>query len=204
MGWVVYDTPRPLYPLGKTRYPLCRRLGGPQGRSGRVRKISPHTGFRFPDRPALSEWLYGLSYPGHSSARYRTFLESWQSLDMSHSVLQTQSIFRHIQYSKPSPSFTKFHPLVRSVVLVFCPIVHAVFLIFISKLHSIALKCVLCIEIKFNGKEFPLRAMESYGKVKVWLHLFFYGGECLASTFGRYILGQNASGSHGIGGWVTP
>jgi hypothetical protein len=28
-------------PAGKTRYPLYRRLGGPQGRSGRVRKISP-------------------------------------------------------------------------------------------------------------------------------------------------------------------
>ena len=25
---------------GKTRYPLYRRLGGPQGRSGHVRKIS--------------------------------------------------------------------------------------------------------------------------------------------------------------------
>ena len=29
-------------PPGKTRYPLYRRLGGPQGRSGLVRKISPH------------------------------------------------------------------------------------------------------------------------------------------------------------------
>ena len=28
-------------PPGSTRYPLYRRLGGPQGRSGRVRKISP-------------------------------------------------------------------------------------------------------------------------------------------------------------------
>jgi hypothetical protein len=28
-------------PPGKTRYPLYRRLGGPQGRSGRMRKISP-------------------------------------------------------------------------------------------------------------------------------------------------------------------
>jgi hypothetical protein len=28
-------------PLGKTRYPLHRRLGGPQDRSGQVRKISP-------------------------------------------------------------------------------------------------------------------------------------------------------------------
>jgi len=30
---------------GNTRYPLYRRLGGPQGRSGQVRKISPPTGF---------------------------------------------------------------------------------------------------------------------------------------------------------------
>jgi hypothetical protein len=29
-------------PAGKTWYPLCRRLGGPQGRSGWVQKISPH------------------------------------------------------------------------------------------------------------------------------------------------------------------
>jgi hypothetical protein len=32
-------------PPGKTRYPLCRRLGGPQGRSGKVRRISPPPGF---------------------------------------------------------------------------------------------------------------------------------------------------------------
>ena len=32
-------------PPGKTRYPFYRRLGGPQGRSGRVRKISPPPGF---------------------------------------------------------------------------------------------------------------------------------------------------------------
>jgi hypothetical protein len=41
-------TPRPLYPPpppGKTRYPLYRRLGGPQGRFGRVRKISHAQGF---------------------------------------------------------------------------------------------------------------------------------------------------------------
>jgi hypothetical protein len=33
-------------PPGKTRYPFYRRLGGPQGRSGRVWKISPPTGIR--------------------------------------------------------------------------------------------------------------------------------------------------------------
>jgi hypothetical protein len=32
-------------PTGKTRYLLYRRLGGPQGRSGQVRKISPTPGF---------------------------------------------------------------------------------------------------------------------------------------------------------------
>jgi hypothetical protein len=36
-------------PSGKTRYPLYRTLGGPQGRSGQVRKISPPTGIRSPD-----------------------------------------------------------------------------------------------------------------------------------------------------------
>jgi len=32
-------------PPGKTQYPLYRRLGGPQGRSGWVRKIFPPPGF---------------------------------------------------------------------------------------------------------------------------------------------------------------
>ena len=37
--------PQLLFTLGKSRYPLYRRLGGPQGRSGQVRKISPPLGF---------------------------------------------------------------------------------------------------------------------------------------------------------------
>ena len=48
-------------PPGKTRHPLYRRLGGPQGRSGRVRKISPPNGIRSTDRRARSESLYRLS-----------------------------------------------------------------------------------------------------------------------------------------------
>ena len=32
-------------PLGKTMYPLYKRLGGPQGQSEQVRKISPPSGF---------------------------------------------------------------------------------------------------------------------------------------------------------------
>jgi hypothetical protein len=44
-------------PPGKTRYPLYRRLGGPQGRPGCVQKISPPPGIRSPDRPAHSQSL---------------------------------------------------------------------------------------------------------------------------------------------------
>jgi hypothetical protein len=38
-------TPWPLFTPGKSRYPSYRRLGGPQGPSGQVRKISPPLGF---------------------------------------------------------------------------------------------------------------------------------------------------------------
>jgi len=52
-------------PPGKTRYPMYRRLGDPQGRSGRVRKIlPPPTGIRSPGRPDRTESLYRLSYRG--------------------------------------------------------------------------------------------------------------------------------------------
>jgi hypothetical protein len=48
-------TPRPgrFTPGKETRYPSCRRLDGSQGRSGRVRKISPPTGMRSPNRPLV-------------------------------------------------------------------------------------------------------------------------------------------------------
>ena len=51
-------------PPGKTRYPLYRRLDGPQNRSGRVRKILASIGIRSRDRPARKECLYRLRYPG--------------------------------------------------------------------------------------------------------------------------------------------
>ena len=56
--------PRPgrFIPRNESRYPLYRRLGGPQGRSGRVQNISPRTGIRSPDRPARSESLNRISY----------------------------------------------------------------------------------------------------------------------------------------------
>ena len=43
-GWGVSVTSLRSLPPGKTRYPLYRRLDGPQGRSGQVRKISSPPG----------------------------------------------------------------------------------------------------------------------------------------------------------------
>jgi hypothetical protein len=48
-------------PPGKTQYPLYRRLDGPQGRSGRVRKISPQPEF---DPRTFQPVASELSYPG--------------------------------------------------------------------------------------------------------------------------------------------
>jgi hypothetical protein len=55
-GW---STPRPgRFTHGnETRYPLYRRLGWRQGRSGRLRKISPPTGNRSQDLPSRRESL---------------------------------------------------------------------------------------------------------------------------------------------------
>ena len=44
-GRVVNATPLRLTPGKDARYPLYRRLGGPQGRSGRLRKILLSPGF---------------------------------------------------------------------------------------------------------------------------------------------------------------
>ena len=44
-------------PPGKTRYPLYRRLSGPQGRSRQVWKSTPPTGIRSPDPTALTRLI---------------------------------------------------------------------------------------------------------------------------------------------------
>ena len=62
--WVVSSTPRPHFTPGKDPVPIYRRLGGPQGRSGRAENLVPHRD-SIPDRPARSQSLYRLSYPAH-------------------------------------------------------------------------------------------------------------------------------------------
>ena len=57
-------------PPGKTWYPLYRRLGGPQGRSRRVRKISPPTEFDFqavqPVAGRYTDWAIPAANVGYN------------------------------------------------------------------------------------------------------------------------------------------
>jgi len=58
--------PAALYPRGKTRYPLYRRLGGPQGRSGRGENLVS-TGIRSRAVQPVAQSLYRLSYSDHNT-----------------------------------------------------------------------------------------------------------------------------------------
>ena len=82
MGMCVQSHTPACLPPGNTRYELHRRLGGPQGRSGRVRKISHTPGFgprtfqpvpfRYTDWaiPAFSYWHnWNLSFLIQESER---------------------------------------------------------------------------------------------------------------------------------------
>ena len=66
---MVTSTPGCTLPPGKTRYPLYRWLGGPQGRSGREENLVP-IGIRSRTVQPVAQSLYRLSYPAHISFRY--------------------------------------------------------------------------------------------------------------------------------------
>jgi hypothetical protein len=54
---------------GMTRYPLYRRLGSPQDRSGRMLKVSPPPGFDPRTVQPVANRYTRLSYPGtHNNA----------------------------------------------------------------------------------------------------------------------------------------
>jgi hypothetical protein len=62
--WVVSSTPSRTLPPGKNGYPFDRRLGGPQGRSGRAENLVP-TGIRSRTLQLVAQSLNRLSYPAH-------------------------------------------------------------------------------------------------------------------------------------------
>jgi hypothetical protein len=63
---------RPLYRGKETWYPVNRRLGGPQDRYGWVKKISPPTGIRSPDRQAHSDPLSRPTLYMYLATKYGT------------------------------------------------------------------------------------------------------------------------------------
>ena len=78
-------------PPGKTRYPLYRRLGRPQGRSGRVRKISPPPEFD-PQTEKLNlqlvicgKWIC-LHFRADCRWRQDSFSRSWYPPSRLHRV----------------------------------------------------------------------------------------------------------------------
>ena len=72
-GLVVNATPRPIY----TRYPLYRRLGGPQGRYVRVRKISSPPGFDpLTVQPVASRYT-DCTIPAHLRWKTNMNINTW-------------------------------------------------------------------------------------------------------------------------------
>jgi hypothetical protein len=72
-------------PPGKTRYPSYRKLGGPQSRSGQVRKISSPLGFGPQTVQPVASRYGDWAIPAPPIARYLFLLicfsvESWQNL----------------------------------------------------------------------------------------------------------------------------
>jgi hypothetical protein len=74
MGVAAEHHAKAALPLGKTRYPFCRRLSGPQNRSGRVRKFSPPPGFdpRTVQPVASSYTDYAIPVHSHEQLQMKT------------------------------------------------------------------------------------------------------------------------------------
>ena len=79
---VFKETPRPLYLPGKTRYPLYKRLGGPQGRSGRV--LSTENLLLPPGFGAATVQPVGVSlrYSGPHATEYISLICVFPSLEL--------------------------------------------------------------------------------------------------------------------------
>jgi hypothetical protein len=73
MGWVVNATPRPFYPREREPVPIVQEAGWASEPVWTGAENLASTGTRSPDRPARSESLYRLSYPGSLNSRNKTY-----------------------------------------------------------------------------------------------------------------------------------
>ena len=94
---------------GKSTYPLYKKLGGPQGRSGRVGKISPPPGFdprtvqpvasRYTDWAILaqdSRWAYSFNHLKNNKAIFRNSVYFIVQTYCSHKICPWQFTHSHL------------------------------------------------------------------------------------------------------------
>jgi hypothetical protein len=126
------SAPRPgrSLPPGRTRYPLYRRLGGPQGRSGQVRKISPPPGFDPRTvQPVASRYTDWATRPTRWVLPYAQVLHNVRYLhDVSRFLLTSAA------WAAPIVTGIQFTPQITSIYLqdsieVIHGVWHAVFLL---------------------------------------------------------------------------
>ena len=96
-------------PHGKTQYPFYRRLGGPQGRSGRAENLVP-TGIRSRTVQSVAQSLYRLSYRAHKFLRHITR----NSINNCNFVLLVISVSGGLRYCLNRASKNLATPLVYS------------------------------------------------------------------------------------------
>jgi hypothetical protein len=84
-------------PPGKTQYPLYRRLGGPQGPSGWVWKISPPPTFESRTVQPLASRYTDWGIPTHRSSLYGKWIKFWEELRL---LISWQYLTLHSKDSK--------------------------------------------------------------------------------------------------------
>ena len=106
-------------PPGKTRYPLYRRLGGPQGRLDRCGKSHPPpTRIQSLDRPACGQSLYRLRYPAHQEQHgfWKTLLKIqnvlWYCLPLLSGIFLILRIIQQ-DYHKSTQIFIRSQILIK-------------------------------------------------------------------------------------------
>ena len=97
-------------PPGKTRYPLYRRLSGPQGRSGQVRKISSPPGFDARTvRPVATRYTDYANRSTFQTQRSSKFTNVYPALSLPNVSVCLRFCMHQLMcifYSPPPPSLT--------------------------------------------------------------------------------------------------
>jgi hypothetical protein len=105
---------------GKTRYPLYRRLGGPQGRSGQVRKLLPPLGFYprtvQPVASRYNDWAVRATTPRDYVERVHCYIVSVCLWTVRLSVIDSPFPFSAVRlsgvvFATPAPHLPLDFPL---------------------------------------------------------------------------------------------